>query len=395
MSFIEAVVEGPEVIDEEGIGVFTQELIRVKVPLTGDGGKYANKIYPLTKDEYEALKQSLKDYGYLPQFPIVINRQGDVLDGHHRLKLCAELHKTPTFQIKEFENELKEELFVIDTNLARRQLNDYQRGEILLSKKKPILEKIAKQNMSLAGKGVKGFTPLGRVNAVIANEFGRSHMQLHKIETIMTKAPEEIKEQVRRGKSINQAYQQTQRLEDRDKPKPSLPQEEYDVLYIDPPWKYELGALRGGPENHYAVMTNEEIIEKGVPAAKNAVLFLWVTYPKTREAFDIIDAWGFEFKSEMIWIKDKIGTGYYFRGQHEKLYFCVKGDGLGVPAEADRPPSVLFAPRTEHSRKPSEVYDMIEKMFPRRKYIEMYARGSEHDERKGWKRWGLEATTTG
>ena len=105
---IDAIVEGPEVIDEEEIGVFTQELIRVKVPLTG--GKYANKICPLTKDEYEALKQSLKDYGYLPQFPIVINRQGDVLDGHHRLKLCAELHISPTFQLKEFKNELEEEL---------------------------------------------------------------------------------------------------------------------------------------------------------------------------------------------------------------------------------------------------------------------------------------------
>src|ERR687892_312751 len=351
--------------------------------------KYANEVVPLTKDEYAILKKSIADNGLY--HPITINQHGDVLDGHHRLKVCQELGLKPDFEVKEFDDELEEELFVIDTNVARRQLSDYQKGELLLSKKKPLLEMIAKQNMSLAGKGVKDFTPLeriGRVNEELARQAGMSHMQLHKIETIMEKAPEELKEQVRQGKSINQAYQETQRLEDRDKPKPAPPEGQYEILYVDPPWSYDVGVLRGGPENHYSVMTNEEIMRLPLPAADNAILFLRVPYPKTREAFDIIYAWGFEFKSEFVWVKDRIGTGYYVRGKHEKLFICVKGEGLGVPAQQDRPESVVYAERTEHSKKPEIFYDIIEQMYPGRKYLELFARG---EVRVGWKTWGLEA----
>jgi N6-adenosine-specific RNA methylase IME4 len=135
-------------------------------------------------------------------------------------------------------------------------------------------------------------------------------------------------------------------------------------------------------------MTNEEIMQLPIPATDNAVLFLWVPYPKTMEIEPILDSWGFKYKSEFIWVKDKIGTGYYVRGKHEKLYICVKGEGLGVPAEEDRPPSVLFADRTEHSKKPEVFYEIIEKMYPNRTYIELFARGKARD---GWKTWGLEA----
>lgn len=348
--------------------------------------KYSSKIDPLTKQEYEILKQSIAKDGLYEA--IKINKSGDVLDGHHRLQICKELGKEPRFEVKQFEDELQEELYVIDINLARRQMNDYRRGELILSKKKPLLEKIAKQNMSAAGKGVKDFTPLERVNEKLAKDAGMSHMQLHKIETILEKAPEEIKEQVKQGKSINQAYQQVQRLEDRNKPKPKPPEGRYEVLYVDPPWTYELGALRGGPENHYSLMTNEEIMQLPIPAADSAVLFLWVPYPKTMEIKPILDQWGFEFKSEFVWVKDKIGTGYYVRGQHEKLYICVKGEGLGVPAEEDRLPSVVFADRTEHSKKPEVFYSIIERMYPNRTRMELFARGKPRD---GWKIWGLEA----
>jgi ParB family chromosome partitioning protein len=123
--------------------------------------KYGSKIYPLTKDEYDLLQKSIAEHGLY--HPIIINQHGDVLDGHHRLKACQELGLEPEFEVKQFEDQLLEELFVIDTNVARRQLSDYQKGELLLSKKKPLLEIIAKQNMSLAGKGDKVLAPLERI----------------------------------------------------------------------------------------------------------------------------------------------------------------------------------------------------------------------------------------
>jgi len=84
-------------------------------------------------------------------------------------------------------------------------------------------------------------------------------------------------------------------------------------------------------------------------------------------------------------VKDKWGTGYYFRGQHEVLLIATKGD-IPPPVEEVRVSSVLHAPVREHSRKPDEVYDIIEKMYPNRRYLELFARNP----REGWTSWGLE-----
>jgi len=86
-----------------------------------------------------------------------------------------------------------------------------------------------------------------------------------------------------------------------------------------------------------------------------------------------------------VWIKDKIGTGYYFRGKHELILVAVKGNPL-IPEESDRPESVLIAPRTTHSKKPDKIYSIIERMYPNSKYLELFARNT----RKGWKSWGNE-----
>src|SRR5215211_4888830 len=105
MSFIETEIaigseeQQQQQQEEEDIGVTIEEFIKVRVPLTG--GKYANKVYPLTNGEYEALKQSIKDAKKL-HIPISINKHGDVLDGHHRLRACTELGIEPTFEAKHF-----------------------------------------------------------------------------------------------------------------------------------------------------------------------------------------------------------------------------------------------------------------------------------------------------
>jgi ParB-like chromosome segregation protein Spo0J len=105
----------------------------VSPPLEIKTTRYSNKIDPLTKQEYDLLKQSIAQEGLYET--IKINQSGDVLDGHHRLKICQELGIEPRFEVKQFDDELQEELYVIDINLARRQLNDYRRGELILSKR--------------------------------------------------------------------------------------------------------------------------------------------------------------------------------------------------------------------------------------------------------------------
>jgi N6-adenosine-specific RNA methylase IME4 len=152
----------------------------------------------------------------------------------------------------------------------------------------------------------------------------------------------------------------------------------------DPPWEYDL-PLRGSPDMHYGTITLDQLSVLKVPSSENAILFLWATNPKLQEALAVMKAWGFEYKTNLVWVKDKIGNGYYFRGQHELLLVGKKG-AMPVPTEETRPSSVLNAPRGEHSEKPQEVYSLIERMYPNRKYLELFAR----KKREGWTSWGNE-----
>ena len=163
-----------------------------------------------------------------------------------------------------------------------------------------------------------------------------------------------------------------------------LPEGKFDVISADPPWRYDL-SLRGSPDEHYETLTTKDINKLEIPANIDAVLFLWATNPKLKDALEVMAAWGFTYKTNMVWVKDRIGTGYYVRGQHELLLIGTKGK-VGVPEEANRVSSVFNATRNEHSQKPEIVYDIIEKMYPNRKYLELFAR----NKREGWCSWGNE-----
>jgi len=120
-------------------------------------------------------------------------------------------------------------------------------------------------------------------------------------------------------------------------------------------------------------------------ATDAAALFLWTTAPHLQESFDVLAAWGFEYKTTVVWVKDKIGLGYFVRNQHELLLVATRGD-MPSPSPANRPASVISAPRREHSRKPDEAYALIEQMYPELPKVELFAR----QKRSGWQTWGNE-----
>jgi N6-adenosine-specific RNA methylase IME4 len=135
---------------------------------------------------------------------------------------------------------------------------------------------------------------------------------------------------------------------------------QFAVIYADPPWRYEnppIGSPSRRIENHYPTMLLDEICALPVAeiAHENSVLFLWATAPKLYECMRVIDAWGFEYRTGMVWAKDKIGMGYYVRNQHEHLLICKRGE-MPHPPESARCSSLIEAPRLEHSSKP-EIYD--------------------------------------
>jgi ParB-like chromosome segregation protein Spo0J len=178
--------------------------------------EYASLVPQLTTEEYESLKQSIKESGLY--VPIIVNQDGIVLDRHHRYKACQELGiKDLKALVKEFKDKLDEQLFVIDCNLKRRQLNNFQRTELAL-KSKSILAAIAKKNMSLGGqgqskeKGSKDLETLDSkgVNGEIGKLAGVSHETVRKVEKILESKyiTDENKEALRVGQvSINEAYE--------------------------------------------------------------------------------------------------------------------------------------------------------------------------------------------
>jgi N6-adenosine-specific RNA methylase IME4 len=143
------------------------------------------------------------------------------------------------------------------------------------------------------------------------------------------------------------------------------------------------------PENHYPTSPLDVIKARDVPsiAADDCVLFLWATVPMLPDALEVMAAWGFEYKTNFVWIKNRFGTGYWNRNQHELLLVGTRGD-VPAPAPGTQESSVITAPRGEHSEKPEAALKLIEAYFPNLPKIELNRRGPA---RPGWDAWGNEA----
>lgn len=172
----------------------------------------------------------------------------------------------------------------------------------------------------------------------------------------------------------------------------ALPDGQFDVVYADPPWRYDFAetpALRDIDENHYGTQSLEDICALPVSecASEASTLFLWATAPKLEDAFAVVQAWGFRYRTNLVWVKDRVGMGYYVRNQHELLLIARRGDAP-LPMDSEHISSVLDARRGTHSAKPEAVRALIERMYPHGRYLELYARGALP---AGWTGWGNEA----
>lgn len=159
----------------------------------------------------------------------------------------------------------------------------------------------------------------------------------------------------------------------------------YQIIYADPPWRYRDATPNRRVENHYPTMSLTEIKEMEIPSEDNSVLYLWATTGKLPECLSVMKAWGFEYKSSMIWDKEIMGMGYWFRGQHEFLLVGTKGH-FSPPPQSLRIRSIYKERRTRHSKKPSYFREMIDKWFPESSKIELFAR----EKTEGWDAWGNE-----
>lgn len=169
----------------------------------------------------------------------------------------------------------------------------------------------------------------------------------------------------------------------------------YNIIYADPPWTYKDKALSGnrGAGCKYDVMDTKDICKLPVSdiAAENALLFMWVTMPKLNECFELIKAWGFEFKTcAFVWVKknkkaDSLfwGMGNWSRANAEICLLAIKGKPKRQAANVH---SVIISPIEEHSKKPAETRDRIVQLCGDLPRIELFARQTAD----GWDCFGSE-----
>lgn len=165
----------------------------------------------------------------------------------------------------------------------------------------------------------------------------------------------------------------------------------YQTIYADPPWpEHGGGKIKRGADRHYSLMTVKDIIALPVKeiAEDNSHLYLWATNNYIPAGLEVMKLWGFTYKTIITWGKDKFGLGQYFRGQTEHCLFGVRGNLPYKITDGKRQQgrTLLIAPRREHSQKPDEMREMIEKVSygP---YIELFSRQYFPN----WDCWGDQA----
>jgi N6-adenosine-specific RNA methylase IME4 len=367
----------------------------------------AAKLFPMLSDsELDELAAKIKEHGQLED---IVTLDGKILDGRNREEACHRAGVTPRF--RDFHDlfgtttlAMSPTAWVLAKNLDRRHLNESQRA-LAAAEALPLLEAEARSRQKTGKKAPSPSSPRplpprgGKAGsaerrertsaAVAAKAVGASSRSVERAKAVMTKRPELV-DQIKAAKltlkqaekAIKREEQVKQVLEYRP------PAGTYSVVVTDVPWRYddELdGSDQARAGTGYPTMSVEEICAIKVPAAADCALWFWVTtaFLIDGTAARVLEAWGFEAKTMLTWVKDRFGAGRYLRNQTEHCILAVRGKPL-ITGEATS--NVLYAPRRGHSEKPDEFFKLVEQVCPAKDRLELFARR----EREGWVTSGAE-----
>jgi len=231
-------------------------------------------------------------------------------------------------------------------------------------------------------------------------ELGVEKMQSHRWQTMAELPEEEFEEFVAETKENKEELTSTaiyreakkkereeniqKQVEDIQQNKFVPPTNLYDVVVIDPPWPYgtKYDPLTRRAANPYPEMSLEEIAAIKLPANDDCVLWLWTTHKFMRYSFALLDNWGFRDVAIVTWVKNRMGLGSWLRSQSEFCIMAVKGHPT---IELTNQTTVITGDMREHSRKPDEFYEMVDKLCIGYK-IDYFSRES----REGWAQYGNE-----
>jgi len=368
--------------------------------MTYEFHRYAN-IFPLmheNSNEFLNLKDSLKQTGMI--VPVLLF--GDkILDGRNRYR-CHLEDETIELKTEQFNGTDEEALnYSLALNNTRRHLVEGQRAlaAIRLSEVQSGMKTIEGQKWASEIFGVS----LSLVR--MAFDITRSHhseknqlLEMIELDDIAISAahnilknlpPEKWEQAALSDKNAKQWIKEVKRNDNELKfanktvaANRALENDTmlYGVIYIDPPWRFEVRSENGmdrSAENHYPTMTLDDIRGMKIPAADDCVMFLWATVPHLNNAIEILEGWGFTYKSAYFWHKTKPGLGYWSANTMEVLLLGVKGE-IPAPLPEQRMDQVIKAEQGKHSEKPEVFADGITKMFPNVAKVDMFARKRSH-----------------
>lgn len=341
-----------------------------------------------------SLEKSIHKLGLL--HPIVISKEKELIAGQRRLEACKELGwkeipVTIIGNIDSTEGELDENRERKDFTVSEiRAIYDY------------VEENTSRGAPNKAGESPALFT--GDVRDTVAEFTGIGQKQVDQIVEITQAAEDdpEIKKEVenldKKKKSVNvhTVHSKVKRKKNVDtQEKLELPKGKYQLIYADPPWTYGNYAKAGLGKNSaekYTTMSIDELKKLKVNelAFKDSILLMWVTFPQLKESIEVMESWGFEYRTvAYTWVKkNKSGDGWFFglgnytRANAEICLLGVNGNGLTVKSKNQS--QIIDEPITKHSEKPFIIRDKIVELFGDVKRIELFARTKS----EGWKSWG-------
>jgi len=346
----------------------------------------------------ESLKESIKEIGLLN--PITIDNDNNLIAGFHRINAYKELGQDEIECRKINLTGLKSELAEIDENLINNPLR-WDEEAIWLKRRKEIYEELYPETKPRNVKGhISNYSSDDKLSLEetftedTSKKLGKSQRTIQRkieIAELIEKRPElrELQTQTDVYSTIKKE-DRLKKIEEQRKEiaKGSLkyPKGTYEVIVIDPPWKYnddvvyDAKGFRGVTD--YPTMTIEQIKNIKLPSNDNCVLWLWTTHRFMRYAFELLDDWGFEEKAILTWCKNKMGIGRWLRSKSEFCIMAVKGKPT---INLTNQTTILAADNEGHSIKPKEFYEMVDKLCIGRK-LDYFAR----KKRAGWDVYGDE-----
>lgn len=370
----------------------------------------------------EDLVESIAQIGLLQ--PVTVNEDFSLIAGLHRLEAVKRLEwQTIPAHVKAMA-ELDAELAEIDENLKRNELTALEQGEHLARRKEiyeaqhgkpvdvtktggpgrgnktgdtmsPVLSftENTSAKTGITKRTVQRDVKIGRDiaedvrDAIRDTPVADQKTELLKLAQMPTEKQKEVAKKLVTGKakSVKDADRQMKQEERRDLAI-KAPSGKYAVIYADPPWQYDNSGFDESAESQYPTMPTDDICAMRPMldewATDETVLFMWATNPLLPDALRVMSAWGFTYKTNMAWVKDKgRGKGWFLKSKHELLLIGTKRN---TPQPKQRHDSAVEAARpSTHSKKPEVFYEIIEAMYDGAK-LEMFCRATRH----GWEAHG-------